>query len=117
MPSSPSTVNESFWQRGAWDATSPGMANPWADGPLDAPFSERFYIIMNLAVGGTNGYFPDGAGGKPWSDTDAHADNNFWGAADTQWGPTWTSSDFQIDSVRVWQAPGSGAEYGYRLLL
>lgn len=30
----------------------------------------QFYIILNLAVGGTNGFFPDGAsnpGGKPWS--------------------------------------------------
>ena len=34
----------------------------------------QFYLIVNLAVGGTNGFFPDaavneGGAGKPWSDT------------------------------------------------
>ena len=27
-----------------------------------------FYLILNVAVGGTNGYFPDNLGGKPWLD-------------------------------------------------
>ena len=27
-----------------------------------------FYLVMNVAVGGTNGWFPDGAGDKPWLD-------------------------------------------------
>jgi hypothetical protein len=25
-----------------------------------------FYLILDVAVGGTNGWFPDGAGNKPW---------------------------------------------------
>jgi hypothetical protein len=32
----------------------------------------QFYFILNVAVGGVNGFFPDGAqnpGGKPWSNT------------------------------------------------
>jgi hypothetical protein len=32
--------------------------------------SLQFYFVINLAVGGVNGYFPDNAenpGGKPWS--------------------------------------------------
>ena len=32
----------------------------------------QFYLILNVAVGGVNGYFPDAAqnpGGKPWSNT------------------------------------------------
>ena len=27
-----------------------------------------FYLILDVAVGGTNGWFPDGADGKPWLD-------------------------------------------------
>ena len=27
-----------------------------------------FYLVMNVAVGRTNGWFPDGAGDKPWLD-------------------------------------------------
>ena len=40
---------------------------------------------MNVAVGGTNGFFPDGAG-KPWSNGDPHAINAFWDSKNTQWG-------------------------------
>ena len=43
---------------------------------------------MNVAVGGTGGYFPDGDCGKPWSDKDSHAVNAFYNAKD-QWYPTW----------------------------
>ncbi|THU77933.1 concanavalin A-like lectin/glucanase [Dendrothele bispora CBS 962.96] len=32
----------------------------------NAPFDQDFYLIMNVAVGGTNGWFPDGQGDKPW---------------------------------------------------
>jgi hypothetical protein len=28
--------------------------------------SVAFYLILDVAVGGTNGWFPDGAGDKPW---------------------------------------------------
>jgi len=35
---------------------------------------------MNLAVGGSNTYFPDGVGGKPWSNRDPHAPNAFYNA-------------------------------------
>jgi hypothetical protein len=34
-----------------------------------APFDRDFYLIMNIAVGGTNGFFPDGVSNptnKPW---------------------------------------------------
>ena len=26
----------------------------------------EFYLIMNVAVGGTNGWFPEAQGNKPW---------------------------------------------------
>jgi len=36
------------------------MANPWENENNAAPFNQEFYLILNVAVGGTNGYFPDG---------------------------------------------------------
>ena len=35
---------------------------------------------MNVAVGGVSGYFPDGVGGKVWSNDDSHAVNAFYDA-------------------------------------
>ncbi|KAF4524467.1 hypothetical protein B566_EDAN013081 [Ephemera danica] len=43
--------------------------NPWVGGSKMAPFDVDFHLILNLACGGTNGYFPENArnpGGKPW---------------------------------------------------
>lgn len=31
-------------------------------------FTLEFYMVIDLAVGGTSGWFPDGVGGKPWYD-------------------------------------------------
>lgn len=47
----------------SWRKTSKG-----GNGKNAAPFNKPFYLIMNVAVGGTNGWFPDGIGGKPWLD-------------------------------------------------
>lgn len=88
-----------LWQLGGWDDNH--WVNPWKNAGKNAPFDQEFYLIINLAVGGTGGYFPDG-NGKPYSDSDPHAINSFWGAH-AQWYPTWTSP-FQIDSVKVWSA-------------
>jgi hypothetical protein len=44
------------------------LQNPWKYRPNSAPFDQPFYLILNVAVGGTNGWFPDGAGNKPWLD-------------------------------------------------
>eukprot|EP00741_Cyanophora_paradoxa_P013159 tig00000178_g12712.t1 len=43
-----------------------GISNVWAGRPKSAPFDQKFYLIINLAVGGTNGYW-DAFDGKPWS--------------------------------------------------
>lgn len=41
--------------------------SPWETAEVGhAPFDQEFYIIINLAVGGTAGYFKDNLGGKPW---------------------------------------------------
>ena len=68
-------------------------------------------MIFNVAVGGTNEYFPDGQCGKPWTNGQAHAVNTFWDARNN-WFPTWNypethDSAMQIDYVRVYQADGT----------
>ena len=55
-----------------------------------APFDQQFFMVLNLAVGGTE-YFPDeavNAGGKPWRNDAKAAATDFWNAKD-QWLPTW----------------------------
>jgi hypothetical protein len=74
-------INQTFWDLGGWNA-DPGLDNPWRNNAENAPFDQRFYLIINLAVGGTNGFFPDG-NGKPWANNDAHAANNFWADVDS----------------------------------
>ena len=91
-------ISESFWQLGGWP--SPPWDNPWEGGGKDAPFDAEFYLILNLAVGGTSGFFPDGIGGKPWSNGDVHAMNAFWDA-NAQWKATW-AQPLAVDSVKVW---------------
>ena len=91
-------ISKSFWELGGW--ASPPWNNPWTGSGNSAPFDQRFYLVINVACGGTNGYFPDGQGNKPWSDTDSHAVNAFYDA-NAQWYPTWTSP-MAVDSVKVW---------------
>ncbi len=77
--------------------------NPWRGDETNAPFNRDFYLIINLAVGGTAGYFPDNIGGKPWSDKSSSSANEFYAAKD-RWYPTWQNDDvsMQIDYVKVW---------------
>ncbi|CAM9275597.1 unnamed protein product [Phaeothamnion confervicola] len=100
-------ADQSFWERGGFERD--GRNNPWAGRGNGAPFDRPMYIILNVAVGGVNGYFPDVAG-KPWRDSDQDGPMRFWEARD-QWLPTWQpdgSSALQIRSVRVWQAKNGG---------
>jgi beta-glucanase (GH16 family) len=66
------TIDESFWKRGGWDKSS--FNNPWDNRPNNkfgvpnAPFDQKYYIIMNVAIGGTADYWPDGISpSKPWN--------------------------------------------------
>ena len=76
----------------------------------DCVFSSQFYLILNVAVGGPGGFFPDGvsnAGGpKPWknSDSETTAAKKFWQQR-KQWQPTWKGDDAAmiVDYVRMWQ--------------
>ncbi|KAF9925062.1 hypothetical protein FBU30_005111 [Linnemannia zychae] len=84
----------------------PWIDNLWANSNA-APFDQEFYLIMNVAVAGTAGYFPDGVGGKPWSDKSEHAVNEFYAAKD-DWYPTWGPEDgldraMAVDYVRVYR--------------
>ena len=42
---------------GGLDPLGP-VESPWRGQGPNAPFDQAFYLILNLAVGGTNGYFP-----------------------------------------------------------
>jgi len=94
--------NVPFWKKGGWSES--GMRNPWQGRSNTAPFDQEFYLVFNVAVGGTGNYFPDGVGGKPWTNLDNHAVNAFWAARD-QWYQTWVGDNcaLQIDYVRVYQ--------------
>lgn len=93
------TFNQPFWQKGQFPlATSNGtrLENPWGfTGENDTPFDQDFYLILNIAVGSTNGWFQDGASGKPWVDNSPSAPLEFWNARD-QWYPTWSQNGQMI---------------------
>jgi hypothetical protein len=74
----------SFFERGSWTKTN--FDNPWAGRSNAAPFDQQFYLMINLAVGGTGGYFPD-TPDKPWSNSDPHAVNQFYDKQ-SSWYPT-----------------------------
>eukprot|EP00354_Favella_ehrenbergii_P003095 CAMPEP_0170456332 /NCGR_PEP_ID=MMETSP0123-20130129/4005_1 /TAXON_ID=182087 /ORGANISM="Favella ehrenbergii, Strain Fehren 1" /LENGTH=326 /DNA_ID=CAMNT_0010719781 /DNA_START=48 /DNA_END=1028 /DNA_ORIENTATION=+ len=79
------TSTQSFWDLGGWA----NRDNPWKhEKEINAPFNQEYYLILNVAVGGTNGYFPEGQCGKPWSDMDPHSVNAFYNA-EGAWYPTW----------------------------
>lgn len=98
-----------LWQRGRFplaDRNGTSFVDPWsATGDNATPFNKNFYLILNVAVGGTNGWFADGATGKPWVDGSPTAKKDFWEARD-RWYPTWKAPEMQVKSVRMWQQAG-----------
>jgi len=102
--------NEPFWQKGNFPpstANGTRLVNPWGQTGSDStPFDQDFYLILNVAVGGTNGWFADGVAGKPWVDQSTTAMLNFWQARD-QWYPTWEKgSQMIVKSVKMYQQSG-----------
>lgn len=89
---------QSFFQRGHFPITFQNgsdeavLQNPWRDAPNSAPFDQEFYLVMTVQAGGTNGWFQDNVGKKPWFDRSAAAMFDFANATDT-WKATWPSSD------------------------
>ncbi|KAJ8039654.1 Beta-1,3-glucan-binding protein [Holothuria leucospilota] len=101
-----------FWEYGGFETGNPGIENPWATSPNKlAPFDQEFYIILNVAVGGT-GYFSDDFTNsptpKPWLNTSPTAAKDFW-VGKNKWYPTWNAdvnngedAAMKVRSVRVW---------------
>ncbi|ETI26668.1 hypothetical protein G647_10328 [Cladophialophora carrionii CBS 160.54] len=98
-----------LWGRGRFpqsDQNGTLIANPWATGSASAPFDQDFYLILNVAVGGTNGWFENSKAGKPWADGGASAKLDFWNARGT-WYPTWKDGgEMLVKSVKMWQQQG-----------
>lgn len=101
-------TQQSFWDRGGFHRDAPGIDNPWSDRSNVSPFDQEFYLIMNVAVGGSQGYFSDAlinVPPKPWRDMTERAMTDFWEAR-AQWLPTWdmqgSNSSMLVDYVRVW---------------
>jgi len=94
----------SFWEKGGWNSSN--YDNPWSGRPNIAPFDQPFYVILNVAVGGT-AYFADGWPGKPWRNDSPNAVNEFYNAKDA-WMPTWQMNDpshpsaMKVDYVRIY---------------
>lgn len=101
---------EPFWTKGHFptsDTNGTLITNPWAStGRDNTPFDQDFYLILNVAVGGTNGWFDDGVESKPWADASTNAKSDFWNARD-QWYPTWEKNgQMTVKSVKMWQQKG-----------
>ncbi|KAG9225654.1 hypothetical protein CCMSSC00406_0007511 [Pleurotus cornucopiae] len=105
-------INTPFFDRGDFPpvvqngSSTIVLQNPWINGTKAAPFDQRFYLILNVAVGGTNGWFPDNNGHKPWLDGSQTAMREF-AQNQNQWLPSWPTNEeeraFVIDSVKMWQ--------------
>ncbi|ETN38270.1 uncharacterized protein HMPREF1541_06301 [Cyphellophora europaea CBS 101466] len=103
----------SLWDRGkfpTYDKTNgTELRDPWYHGgkPMPSrPFDQDFYLILNVAVGGTNGWFEDGKSDKPWVDSSKTPRKDFWNARDT-WYPTWEGGgEMVVKRVRMMQQKG-----------
>lgn len=95
-----------MWDRGGFPQSNSNgtrLQDAWSQtGRLNTPFDQEFYLIINLAVGGTNGWFEDGASGKPWLDHSPNARRDFWKAKD-QWQPTWKNPQLEVSRVVMLQ--------------
>ena len=82
------------------------VQNVYSKGSAAAPFDQEFYLIMNVAAGGTSGWFPDGVGDKPWLDQSSTAIRDFTEKQAT-WSATWPSSEddraMRVKSVKMWK--------------
>ncbi|GFN74352.1 beta-1,3-glucan binding protein [Plakobranchus ocellatus] len=79
-------ITPNFWQKGGFSGS-----NIWGSGERMAPFDQEFYLMVNVAVGGTSGFFPDGnfwGVRKPWANSSPQAAEDFWNGRN-DWLPTW----------------------------
>ncbi|GAA6031497.1 hypothetical protein JCM8097_006484 [Rhodosporidiobolus ruineniae] len=107
--------NQPFWNRGKLADTMVNNTvpvNPWttSENPSVAPFDEEFYLILSVAVGGTNGWFEDGAD-KPWANASPTAARDFW-LGKERWLSSWPTDPKErgmaIDYVKIWRLKEKG---------
>lgn len=98
-----------MWDRGRFGqkvVNHSALFDPWSHtGRPNTPFDQDFFLILNVAVGGTNGFFPDGVGNKPWGNQSPTAPKEFWDAQKS-WYPTWangTERGLTVKSVKMWK--------------
>ncbi|KAF2021808.1 glycoside hydrolase family 16 protein [Aaosphaeria arxii CBS 175.79] len=98
-----------MWDRGEFGkalVNHSALYDPWSQtGKPNTPFDQDFYLILNVAVGSTNGFFPDGVGNKPWGDQSPTAMKEFWDGQGA-WYPTWGEGDTRgltVKSVKMWR--------------
>ncbi|KAI9657585.1 MAG: hypothetical protein M1829_006893 [Trizodia sp. TS-e1964] len=96
-----------LWQRGNFplaESNGTRFTDPWSrTGHTSTPFDQNFYLILNVAVGATNGWFEDGKSDKPWVDDSPNAKKEFWDSQDA-WYPTWKDNgQMMVKSVKMWQ--------------
>jgi beta-glucanase (GH16 family) len=100
-----------MWERGAFSESTDNATRTIAEwsqtGRDNTPFDQEFYLILNLAVGGTNGWFQDGKSGKPWLDQSPNAPKDFWDAQES-WYPTWKQPQLEISHVLMMQQCDGG---------
>jgi len=111
-------MDQNPWWQNFWEWGKPWKTNenPWGGGSRLAPFDRAFHFILNVAVGGTNGFIPDGAvnrGGdpnlqKPWNNGDGYVNSmqKFYNSRNN-WLWTWDAEGennaMQVDYIRVYQ--------------
>lgn len=81
--------------------------NPWINGGPDAPYDQEFFIIMNVAVGGTSGWFQESPS-KPWHNEAQFPIRDFWNGRN-QWLGGWNlgvnthlDASLRVDHVRIY---------------
>lgn len=95
-----------FFKKGGFPSTAHNgtdtevvVSDPWmgagsnATVPAAAPFDKSFYLIIDLAVGGTSGWFPDAVAGKPWYDNSGMKAMVDFASDYTNWAKTWPATD------------------------
>ncbi|GAA6048890.1 hypothetical protein JCM3770_007106 [Rhodotorula araucariae] len=107
--------NQPFWDRGSLSSAQINgsiAVNPWTSAEVAnaAPFDQDFFLILSVAVGGTNGWFPD-SGDKPWSNAAPNAASDFWHHR-VRWLSTWPEDPKEraliVESVRLWRIAEPG---------
>ncbi|KAJ3330350.1 hypothetical protein HDU76_005896 [Blyttiomyces sp. JEL0837] len=100
-----------YWKNGGFEnayVNKTQLTDPWNSNYNvfnAAPFDQEFFLILNVAVGGTNGFFPDGEK-KPWQNADLNAAYNFLTSLTDWYNTTWPEGDdraMQVEYVKMWK--------------